>query len=263
MSTTSSLFSQLLQHFPRIEFERLVIKHGAEVNAKGFHCWTQFVSMLFCHLAHADSLREICNGLKCCLGKLRHLGITKPPNKSTLSYANEHRIAALFEDVFYTALSRFRHEGTLGTRKKKFRFRNKLFSLDSSTISLCLKLFLWADFRRTKGGVKVHVLLDHDHYMPSYVHITTAKKHDVKAARLLTLNPGSIVAMDRAYNDFTLFHTWTQQGISFVTRMKENTSYMVIESQAVPRNRNILSDEFIVLTGVDAVQKCPDLLRRI
>ena len=161
--------------------------------------------MLFCQLAHADSLREICNGLGCCLGKLVHLGIAKAPNKSTLSYANEHRPAQLYEDLFYTALNRFRDEEGLGQRKKKFRFKNKLLSLDSTTISLCLKLFPWAKFRRAKGGVKAHVLLDHDDYLPRYVLITEAKRSDVKMADAFTLNPGSIVAMDRGYNDYGLF----------------------------------------------------------
>ena len=125
--------------------------------------------MLFCQLAHADSLREICNGLGCCLGKLVHLGIGKAPNKSTLSYANEHRSAQLYEELFYTALQRFRDEKGLGARKRKFRFKNKLLSLDSTTITLCLEMFPWARFRQAKGGVKAHVLLDHDDYLPRYV----------------------------------------------------------------------------------------------
>ena len=132
----ASLFNQLLQHFPRTpEFGALVKKNDAEKAAKGFGCRTQLVSMLFCQLAHADSLREICNGLGCCLGKLVHLGIAKAPNKSTLSYANEHRPAQLYEDLPYTALNRFRDEEGLGQRKKKFRFKNKLLSLDSTTSS--------------------------------------------------------------------------------------------------------------------------------
>ena len=197
----SSLFSQLLHHFPRAEFAHLVAKHQAEKSTKGFSCWTQLVSMLFCHMAHADSLREICGGLACCIGKLRHLGIYKAPNKSTLSYANQNRPAALYEDLFWTMLHRFRNNGGLGCRKRKFRFQNKLLSLDSTTISLCLNLFPWAKFRRAKGGVKVHVLLDHDDYMPSYVLITEAKKHDRTVAGRFPLKPGSIVAFDRAYTD--------------------------------------------------------------
>jgi len=134
--------------------------------------------MLFCQLAHADSLREICNGLRCCEGKLRHLGIDQAPNKSTLSYANEHRDAGLYEKLFYDTYQRFRVQGGLGNTKHRFRFKNKLLSLDSTTVSLCLRLFPWAKFRRAKGGVKVHVLLDHDHYMPSFVNITEAQYAD-------------------------------------------------------------------------------------
>ena len=259
----ASPFNQLLQHFPRTEFAALVKKSNAERDAKGFGCWTQLVSMLFCQLAHADSLREICNGLGCCLGKLVHLGIAKAPNKSTLSYANEHRPAQLYEDLFYTALNRFRDEEGLGQRKKKFRFKNRLLSLDSTTISLCLNLFPWARFRRAKGGVKAHVLLDHDDYLPRYVLITEAKRSDVKMADAFPLNPGSIVAMDRGYNDYGLFFRWTTEEIYFVTRLKENAAYEVIEELAVPRDRNIPSDQLIRLTGVQAQKDCPCLLRRV
>jgi hypothetical protein len=178
MVQAASLFNQLLQHFPRTEFAALVRKHKAERAAKGFTCWTQFVAMLFCQLGHADSLREICNGLACCLGRLVYLGIFQAPRRSTLSYANEHRPAALFEELFFTALARFRQEQALGGRRHKFRFKNKLLSLDSTTISLCLSLFPWAKFRRAKGGVKAHVLLDHDDYLPASVLVTEAKRSD-------------------------------------------------------------------------------------
>lgn len=259
----ASLFSQLLHHFPRSEFAQLVAKHQAERGAKGFTCWTQLVSMLFCHMAQADSLREICGGLACCLGKLKHLGINKAPNKSTLSYANKNRPAALFEELFWTMMYRFRLNGRLGNKKKKFRFKNKLLSLDSTTISLCLNLFPWAQFRRAKGGVKVHVLLDHDDYMPSYALITEAKRHDRTVARRFSLKPGSIVAFDRAYNDYTLFSLWTENRVFFVTRQKENAVYEVVEERAVPQHRSILSDQIIRLTGPKAEEKCPHLLRRV
>src|SRR5882724_8787259 len=117
MVQVASLFNQLLQHFPRAEFAALVKKHGAEHAAKGFTCWTQFVSMLFCQLGRADSLREICNGLACCLGRLVHLGINKAPCRSTLSYANEHRPAALFEELFWTASARFRQPTGAGRQE--------------------------------------------------------------------------------------------------------------------------------------------------
>ena len=260
---TASLFNQLLQQFPRTEFGALVKKHSAERGAKGFSCWTQLVSMLFCQLAHADSLREICNGLACCLGKLVHLGVGKAPNKSTLSYANEHRAAKLYEDLFYAALQRFREQEGLGARKQKFRFKNKLLSLDSTTFTLCLELFPWAKFRTAKGGVKAHVLLDHDDYLPRYVLITEARCSDVKITNALPLNSGSIVVMDRGYNDYALFGTWTVEEIYFVTRLKEDAAFEVVEQCAIPQNRNILSDQLIRFTGDQAQHDCPCLLRRV
>lgn len=264
MVLSASLFNQLLHHFPRLEFGALVKKHQAERASKGFSCWTQFVSMLFCQLAHADSLREICNGLACCTGKLVHLGIKDAPNKSTLSYANAKRPAALFEDLFWTSLNRFRAGSNFnGQSLAKFRFKNKLLSLDSTTISLCLNLFPWAEFRRTKGGVKAHVLLDHADYLPAFVLITEAKRHDVKVVDSFPINPGSIVAFDRAYTDYALFHRWTNRGIFFVTRIKSNATYDVVEEFEVPQNRNITSDQSIRLTGQRAKKNCPSLLRRI
>jgi Domain of unknown function (DUF4372)/Transposase DDE domain len=263
MIQAASLFNQLLQHFPRTEFAGLVRKHDAERGAKGFTCWTQLVAMLFCQMAHADSLREICNGLACCLGKLVHLGIRVTPNRSTLAYANKHRPATLYEELFYTALGRFRDEKGLGLRKRKFRFKNKLLSLDSTTISLCLEMFPWAKFRQAKGGVKAHVLLDHDDYLPCYILITEARRSDVKMAGDFPLNPGSIVAMDRGYNDYALFGKWTDQKIYFVTRLKDNAAYEVVEEGPVPANRHIRADELIRFTGEKAQKDCPCLLRRV
>lgn len=211
-----------------------------------------------------DSLREICNGLACCLGKLAHLGVGSAPNKSTLSYANAHRSAGLYEEVFWSTLGHFRSAGELGAPgKARFRFKNKLLSLDSTTISLCLSLFPWASFRRAKGGVKVHVLLDHDDYMPAFAVITEARRADVRIAPRLTLNPGSIVAMDRAYNDYKLFARWCDQGIYFVSRMKDGTVYEVIESRAVPMGRSILADQIIRLASPKGQKDCPHELRRV
>ena len=195
--------------------------------------------MLFCQLGRADSLREICNGLGCCLGRLVHVGITKAPCRSTLAYANEHRPAAMFEELFFAALARFRGQQALGARQHKFRFKNKLLSLDSTTISLCLSLFPWARFRRAKGGVKAHVLLDHDDYLPAYVLLTEAKRSDVKLAESFRLNPGSIVAIDRGYIDYALFGRWSMAGVFFVTRLKDNAAFAVVEECAVPQNRHM------------------------
>jgi len=245
MVPVASLFNQLLKHFPRTEFAALVRKHGAERGAKGFTCWTQFVAMLFCHLSHSASLRDICNGLSCCLGKLVHLGITRTPNKSTLSYANQKRPASLFEDLFWTTLDRFRSAQLLGARSHRFQFKNKLLSLDSTTVSLCLSLFPWAKFKTVKGGIKTHVLLDHDDYLPRYVLITHAKQPDVKVAHSLSLNAGSIVVMDLGYIDYKLFAKWTAAGIFFVTRLRGDLNWTLDEHRSVPRNRLVLEDQII------------------
>lgn len=263
MVNVSSIFSQLLKEVPREVFSTIVKQYGAEKHSKGFASWTQLVSMLFCHLAKAESLREICNGLSCCIGKLHHLGIIKSPNKSILSYANEHRNSEVYKDLFWELLKRFRENGKLGgSKKKKFKFKNKLLSLDSTTVTLCLKLFPWAKYRTAKGGIKVHVLLDHDDYMPSFILITDGKKADVKIANTLELNPGSIVAMDRGYNDYKMFSDWTEKGIYFVTRLKENALYEVITTQTATKYENILSDEVIMLTG-KGKNECDHPLRKI
>jgi len=256
----ASLFSQLIAVFNRNQFFNLVYKHQSERYTKGFSSWDHFVAMLFCQLAHAKSLREICGGLACCTGKLRHLNMRQAPKKSTLSYANTHRPWEMFRDLFYQTLDTCK---TATPGKHKFRFKNKLLSLDSTTISLCLSLFPWAHFRRTKGAIKLHLLLDHDGYLPTYAYISNGKKHDVTIARKVPLTPGSIITMDRGYNDYKLFAFWTGKGIFFVTRLKENADYMVVKKQVIPQNRAIVSDQLIQFTGYYAQKHCPYILRRV
>jgi hypothetical protein len=259
MNRFSSIFSQLLQLFPRTEFQKAVQETRAERHARGFTCWGQFVSMLFCQIGRAHSLREIIGGLRSCEGKLKHLGITAP-NRSTLAYANGHRPWQLYEKLFLQLLDRCRIQ--VGG-KKKFRFKNKLVSLDSSTIDLCSSMFNWAHFRRTKGAIKLHLLLDHDGYLPSFAAITEGKVADVKIVPQFRFLPGTIVAYDRGYNDYELFGQWTTQGVFFVTRMKDNALYEVVGEKKLPENRNILKDELIELRGIKAIEKCPHPLRRI
>lgn len=256
----ASLFSQLIAFFDRNKFKKLVMKHQAERYSKGFQSWDQFVSMLFCQVAQAKSLREISGGLACCMGKLRHLGISEAPSKSTLSYANKKRPWQMFQDLFYETLD-FCRKTSPG--RHKFRFKNKLLSLDSTTISLCLSLFPWAEFRRTKGAVKLHLLLDHDGYLPSYAYISNGRKHDATYAKRFPLAPGSIVTMDRGYNDYKLFAYWTAQRIFFVTRLKENADYDVVSMRQVPQKGNITADETIRFRSHYAQKNCPHHLRRV
>ncbi|MEW6376357.1 MAG: IS4 family transposase [Thermodesulfobacteriota bacterium] len=187
------------------------------------------------------------------------LGITAPSH-STLAYANEHRPWELYEQVFLQLFERCRVQ-VIG--KKKFRFKNKLISMDSSTIDLCLEMFDWAKFRQTKGAIKLHLLLDHDGYLPSFAVITEGNVSDVRVARQFHFDPGTIVVDDRAYNDYALFGRWTAEGVYVVTRMKENALYEVVGEKEVPQNRNILKDELIEFKDPKARQKCPYPLRRI
>ena len=259
MKASCSMFSQILKLVPRVDFERLVQKTGAERGAKGLSSWSQFVAMLFCQLGRAHSLREIEGGLKSCEGKLSHLGI-EATARSSLSYANAHRPWQLFENVFDELLERVRGSVAL---PRKFRFKNKLVSLDSTVIDLCLSMYDWAKFRRTKGAVKLHLVLDHDGYLPCFGVITDGGVHDVKVAQQLSFAPGTVVVDDRGYNDYGLFGRWTAQGVFFVTRLKDNAQYEVVEAHAPPQNRGILCDQTIRLTGLGAQEKCPHLLRRV
>jgi hypothetical protein len=261
MQCSTNLFSQIIHIIPRPSFARLVQECGAERHAKGFSSWDQYVSMLFCQFAQAKSLREISDGLAVTCGKLSHLGLSTAPAKSTLAYANAHRTYQLYQNSFFHLLEFCRQESP--GKKKKFRFKNKLLSLDSTTIDLCLSLFPWANFRQTKGAVKLHLLLDHDGYLPDFAIITDGKHSDVAVARHFTLPAGSIIAVDRGYCDFDLFAQWNRSGVFFVTRLKDNAAYRVIEERPLPQHSNILADQIICLTGTQTKLKYPGLLRLV
>jgi len=259
MNRFCSIFSQLLQLISRVDFQKAIKETKAERHARGFTCWGQFVAMLFCQLGRAHSLREITGGLRSCEGKLKHLGITAP-NRSTLAYANEHRPWELYQKVFLQLLQRCQ---TQVQGKKKFRFKNKLVSIDSTIIDLSVTLFDWAKFRRTKGAIKLHLLLDHDGYLPTFAIVTEGKVADIKVVPEFSFAPGTIVVDDRGYTDYELWGQWSSQGIYFVTRMKDNAVYEAVGERPVPQNRNILRDEAIELRGLKAQDKCPYPLRRI
>jgi Transposase DDE domain/Domain of unknown function (DUF4372) len=259
VSASCSMFSQILKLIPRIDFERMVKQTKSEYASKGLSSWSQFVAMMFCQFGRAHSLREIEGGLKSCEGKLAHLGI-EAPAKSSLSYANAHRPWELYQKLFYSVLN------TVSSSVKaprKFRFKNKLVSLDSTTIDLCLSVFDWAKFRRTKGAVKLHLVLDHDGYLPCYAVITEGSVHDVKVAWQIPFPAGTVVVDDRGYNDYRLFSYWSDSGVYIVTRMKDNARFEVIEEREVPQNRGIVRDQIIRLSGIGAEDKCAHLLRRV
>ena len=247
MSQVCSIFSQLLKLFPRAEFEQAVRQHRGERHARGFTCWGQFVAMLFCQLGR--SLREICGGLAASQGKLRHLGLSAAPPRSTLAYANRQRPWQIYETVFQQLLAKCRGAAP----GHKFRFKNKLLSLDASVIDLCASLFDWAQFRRTKGAVKLHLVLDHDGYLPSFCVVTDGKTPDLAPARQMLFDPGTIVVFDRGYNDYDWFAELSERGVFFVTRLKRGADYEVLEQRPLPRRpAGVRRDEVIFFPSLAA-----------
>jgi hypothetical protein len=239
MNRVCSIFAQTLKLISRADFEKAVKEHKAERHARGFTCWGQLVAMLFCHLGRAQSLREICNGLAASEGKLRHLGIPCAPSRSTLAYANEHRPWELYETVFHDLRSRCESEARGRT---KFRFHNKLVSLDSTSIDLCAQVYDWAQYKRTKGAVKLHMVLDHEGYLPCFAVITTGKSHDVTVGRTLRFERGTIVAMDKGYVDYDWWKQMTEDGVYFVTRLKQDLRYEVVAERETPQNTSVRKD---------------------
>src|SRR5437762_6240056 len=264
MYKVCSIFSQVLRLFSRGEFEKAVKEHKAERHARGFTSWGQFMAMLFCQLGRAHSLREICGGLACCEGQLKHLGVPVAPKKSTLAYANEHRPWQLYQAVFEQTLGKCRElVASQGGRKKKFRFKNKLMSLDGSIIDLSVSMFDWAKFRQTKGAIKLHLLLDHDGYLPSFGVVTEGKTSEIKVARTLRFDPGTILAIDRGYVDYEWFRELTQEEVYFVTRMKEKAVYEVKAELEVPKDRNVVRDQIICFPRLKREGEEPVLFRRV
>lgn len=262
MNRVCSIFSQLLKLFPRAEFEGFVQSHKAERHARGFTCWGQFVAMLFCQLARAHSLREICQGLAACEGKLKHLGLSDCPKRTTLAYANAHRPWEVYRDQFYALLGRCEQAARPG---HKFRFRNKLVSLDSTTIGLCVSIFDWAHFQRAKGAVKLHLMLDHDGYLPKFAVITTGKQHDITVARTLPFEAGTMVVMDKGYADYAWWKQLTEQGVYLVTRLREDAKYRIESARSIPElhHPRILVDQEITLLGSGQLGEQGLRLRRI
>jgi hypothetical protein len=261
MNRVCSIFSQMLQQFPRLEFEAAVREHQAERHARGFRCWTQFVAMLFCQLGHAQTLREITGGLAACEGKLRHLGVDSPPKRSTLAYANKHRPWQMFETVFERFYQRCRAEAAQ-RGQRKFRFKHKLLSLDATMIPLCLSVFDWALYRRSKGAVKLHLVLDHDGYLPQFAVVTAGKTAEIEVARRQRFEPGTMLVFDRGYTDINWWLELSREKIFFVTRLKDNIEYGIVEQRVVKPASEIVRDEVILLTKIQD-QGPVALMRRI
>jgi hypothetical protein len=259
MKRFCSIMTQLLQVFPRNEFYQEVKHTKAERHARGFASWDHFVALLFCQMAEAQSLREITGGLSSCEGRLEQFGI-KAPKRSTLAYANHHRPWELFRNIFYKTSERCRAE--LGNRTK-FRFKNRLLSIDSSVVTLALKMFPWATWSRQKGAVKLHLTLDHAGYLPEAMVITTGNYSELTVAQRQRYARGTILVMDRGFLHFRWFSQLNKSGVFFVSRMKDRVSYEVTASRATVKDKGIVSDQEIRLTSKQSRKRYPDNLRLV
>ena len=261
MIPVASCFSQLLSLVDRAGFARAVRKHQAERGAKGFSCWDQFVAMMFCQLGAAHSLREICGGLATAMGKLTHLGVSQAPTRSTLAYANAHRPWQLYQTVFEELLTEC--QGLAARKQRRFRFKNPLRSLDGTVIELCVSVFDWARYQRTKGAIKLHLQLDHQGYLPCCAVLSDANTSELSIARQMEFVPGTILVVDRGYLDYALYQRWSTTGVYFVTRAHSNMVYRVVEKCQIASRGNVLSDEKIELSSAYGQKRCTTLLRRV
>lgn len=256
MSHKNTTFSMLLQLVARHDFEKCVKSHRGDAYSKGFNCWNQFTAMLFGQLSSQTGLRGIETGLSMNRNSLYHLGI-KEVKRSTLAYANENRSHEIYRDLFYSLLKKLH-----GNQKKhKFQFKNPLYSIDASTIDLCLNLFPWAKFRRNKGGIKLHVKLDHSGYIPSFVSLTEAKVHEMNAIRKMPFQKGDVIVFDRGYTDYKQYSTYCEEGIYFVTRLKRNACCDILKEAETDQYENISFDKSIRMNGLYTAKDCPHRLR--
>lgn len=258
-----TLFSQIIKKIERPIFKKLVEEKQTDKACKGFDSWTHLVSMLFCHFAKSTSVRDISNGLRSATGNLNHLGISKAPSKSSISYQNKRRDADLFRDLYYSLLKRLGQQASL--KRVKLRIKAPVYLLDSTVVSLCLSVFDWATFRTKKGAVKMHTLLDYDGKLPVYVNITEGSVADNKGAYDIPLEKGSVIVADRYYNDFPLLNIWDSNGVFFVIRHKDNLAFHTINERELPENtaQQVLKDEEIELTNPQSKMKYPGKLRRV
>jgi hypothetical protein len=261
MKEPSCLLAQILRLLPHNKFDLIVAAHKGEKFAKGFTCYAQLVAMLYLHLSQARGLGEACDGLQLAGPKLRHLGLDKAPPRSSVAYANDHRPAAIYAQLYQTTAQQALIASPGG--KQPFRCKRRIITLDSTTILLCATLFPWAAYQTQRRAVKIHLELDHQGNVPIFAVITDGKKGDVTLARALSFPKGSILVIDRGYNDYALYARWTQQGVYFLTRQKGNVKYVVESARAVPPNSNILADEIIRLSSDYAHERCTRRLRRI
>lgn len=248
----------MLQLFSRLEFQNLVDQYNGDHRTRNLKCWDQFLFLLFGQFSKRHSLRETVDTMNSQHRKFYHLG-TAPVCRSTLSDANNRRDYRIYQDLYFNILGRVQKVAP----KYKLKLNRKFYILDSTTIDLCLKLFPWAKFRKTKAAVKLHTLMQADGFLPTFLRITDGKVHDATVAKEVDIPEGSYLAIDRAYHDFNQYNSYNDNNIRFVTRKKTNAKFIVIKSHPVDECKGVLSDHIIEFTGFYTHKKYPHPLRMI
>jgi hypothetical protein len=259
----NTVFGQVLQLISRNSFQQCVERYAGNRYTKSFDCWQQLVVMLYSQARGLKSLRDLEISLRSQHGKWYHLGL-KSISRSTLSDANSRRSADIFKDTFQCFLGKCQSLAP----EHGFRLKNPLYSMDSTLVKLCLSLFPWASYRKRKGALKIHTLLDHKGCLPTFLTLTDGKCHDVRVVKdesyaFPKLLPDSIITIDRGYYDFKWFYSLELNRVSFVTRAKKNIQFEVVGQQDVPKNKGVISDQIIRLTGEDSLKDYPATLRLI
>ncbi len=258
-----TIFNQILQLIYRYNFKKCVDRYAGDRYTKRLSCWQQFIILLFAQARGLKSLRDIQLSLRSQQRKWYHLGLVSVA-RSTLSDANNNRSSDIFKEIFYDLLAKCQSLSP----KHRFRFKNQLYTMDSTLINLCLAIFPWAKYRKMKGALKLHTLLDHNGCMPSFVTVTDGKCHDIRVVRdkefgFPELLPDSIITIDRAYIDYTWLYSLTQRKVFFVTRAKSNIDCEVLGQHKISKKRSVIADDRIQLSGFYTQQKYPNVLRLI
>ena len=260
MHSGKYIFAQLIEFLPQKYFQRLVIKYEGDKYVKHFTCWNQLLIMMFGQLSNRDSLRDLTNTISAHTNKTYHLGFSKNVSRSNLSKVNERREPKIFEDFAYHMIGIARKKRI----SKDFEIEGQVYAFDSTTIDLCLNVFWRAKFRHTKAGIKMHTLFDVEMQIPTFIHITEAKVHDVNVMDIIPYETGAYYIFDRGYYDLKRLYHINKISAYFVIREKSGLNYKVIKDNDTNHNwGGILSDQLIQLTGYASAKKYPDELRRV
>lgn len=247
MAYSNTILNQIVSLFPRHEFEQLAKTYHVGQKFRSFNRWSQFLAMTIAQISSRKSLRDVVSNIAVQRKRIYHLGM-RPTKRTTLARVNEQQPYQLYREMFYKLLGRYRHHSP----GHKFKFKGKVYLLDTTTIDLCLSVFPWATFRKAKGAIKLHFGIDADGYLPVFMNMTNGKKHEADWAKTLTLHPGACVVFDRGFTDYSWYQKLTQRKITFVTRLKKNANYFNYGNRRPSDSNTIIADRKIKLKGYTA-----------